>query len=115
MKIINPKKLNDIYFPGWNTYVNLNHEKGEISVSMSPNWDNSDFQNGTGTMFRIETKGKKLSEVKALLQKIYPIYEKALKKYSSSYDENFNLIGSFKSVSELNDIRMIIEKFNRGF
>lgn len=115
MKIINPKKLNDIYFPGWKAYINLNHEEGEISISLSPNWDNSNFQNGTNVMFRIETEGKKLREVKALLQKISPIYEKALEKYNSSYDENFNLIGSFKSASEFNDIRMIVEKFNSSF
>lgn len=123
MKIINPRKISDIYAPGWHTFLDLNHEERRISISMIPNWDGTpeSVRNGTRALFGLERKGRKLREVKALLKEIAPLYEKALEKYSSNYDEDGNLIGRFDhspadpflaTGSEFNDISRIIEKFN---
>lgn len=123
MKIINPRKISDIYAPGWNTFIDLNHEDREISIRMVPQWDGilEGARNGTMAWFGIDTEGRKLREVKALLKEIAPIYEKALEHYSSKYDENGDLIGYFRyratetSLSvgqELDEISRIVGKFN---
>lgn len=123
MKIINPRKISDIYAPGWNTFIDLNHEGREISIRMVPQWDGilEGARNGTMAWFGIDTEGRKLREVKALLKEIAPLYEKALEKYSSNYDEDGSLVGRFDhspadpflaTGSEFDDISRIIEKFN---
>lgn len=123
MKIINPRKISDIYAPGWYTFLDINHEERRISISMIPTWDGTpeSVRNGTRALFMIDTEGRKLREVKALLQDVAPLYEKALEKYRSNYDEDGNLIGRFDhgpadpflaTGSEFEDISRIIKKFN---
>lgn len=123
MKIINLRKISDIYTPGWQTFLDLNHEERRISISMIPNWDGTpeNVRNGTRALFGLDTEVRKLREVKALLKEIAPLYEKALEKYNSNYDEDGNLIGRFDhspadtflaTGSEFDDISRIIKKFN---
>ena len=104
VKVIMPKKLNEIYFPNWRTFLEFDNEKRQISVVTISDADGypESLRDGTKYWVRLLAKGRKLREVNALINEIAPIYEQALDHYTSIFnDEEFKRIGRFDTEGEV--------------
>ena len=103
VKIIQPKKISEICFPNWKTFIEFDHEERQISVVIISDGGGypESLRHGVKYWARVQTQGRKLREVKALLEKVAPIYAEALEHYSSRFDdEEFKYVGRLDSDGE---------------